>query len=201
MCEAAAGRPGSQPPGVWGCRPQPGTLGAWCTPCSAESGRPSNGWRSPALPFPSLTQSSSCWSPWQCASHGPLSPPQGRLGPRCKGKAGAELRSGRSRGVCQQRAACSFLGRKPCSEASLGKARQRQSSLAPATLPHRASEKSWSSGVLEEHSAPAKQGLSRTRLGCLLFLEEARLPACCSLGFQAGALYASCRSWLRGCLP
>ena len=28
MCEAAAGRPGSQPPGVWGCRPQPGTLGA-----------------------------------------------------------------------------------------------------------------------------------------------------------------------------
>ena len=65
-----------------------------------------------------------------------------------------------------------------------------QSSLASATLPDRASEQSWSSAVLEAHSAPAKQGLSRTRLGCLLFLEEARLPACCSLGFQAGALCA-----------
>ena len=53
MCKAAAGQPGSQPPGVLGCRPQPGSLGAWCTPCSAESGRPGNRWRSPApaLPF------------------------------------------------------------------------------------------------------------------------------------------------------
>ena len=27
------------------------------------------------LPFPSLSHSSPCWSPWQCASHRPLSPP------------------------------------------------------------------------------------------------------------------------------
>ena len=35
-------------------RPQPGALGAWCSPCGAESGWPSNRWRSPAvaLPFP-----------------------------------------------------------------------------------------------------------------------------------------------------
>ncbi|MES9107099.1 hypothetical protein ABER32_12525, partial [Cutibacterium acnes] len=59
-------------------------------------------------------------------------------------------------GVSQPRAACSFLGRKPSCEASLGKARPGQSSLAPATLPDRASEQSWSSAVLEAHSAPAK---------------------------------------------
>ena len=37
-----------------GCRPQPGALGAWCSPCCTESGRPNNRWRSPAvaLPFP-----------------------------------------------------------------------------------------------------------------------------------------------------
>ena len=103
--------------------------------------------------FQSFSQRSPCWSPWQCASHRPLSPPQGRLGPSCKGKAGAELRPGRRQ--CP-RAACSFLGRKPSSEASLGKARPGQSSLAPATLPDRASEQSWSSAVLEAHSAPAK---------------------------------------------
>ena len=93
-CHALAGRPRSQPPGVRGCRPQPGALGAWCTPCGAESGWPSNRWRSPAVPFSSLAQSSSCWSPWQCASHRPLSPPQGRLGPRSKrqGRSGAEAR-------------------------------------------------------------------------------------------------------------
>ena len=35
-------------------RPQPGALGAWCSPCGAESGRPRIRWRSPAvaLPFP-----------------------------------------------------------------------------------------------------------------------------------------------------
>ena len=35
-------------------RPQPGALGPWCSPCGAESGRPSNRWMSPAvaLPFP-----------------------------------------------------------------------------------------------------------------------------------------------------
>ena len=38
------------------------------------------------LPFASLWQSFHCWSPWQCATHQPLSPPQGRLGPKCKGK-------------------------------------------------------------------------------------------------------------------
>ena len=40
--------------GCAGCRPQPGAIGAWCSPCGAESGRPSNRWRSPALalPFP-----------------------------------------------------------------------------------------------------------------------------------------------------
>ena len=32
--------------------------------------------------------------PWQCATHQPLSPPQGRLGPKCKGKAGAEVKPG-----------------------------------------------------------------------------------------------------------
>ena len=54
VCHALAGHPRSQPPGVRGCRPQPGALGAWCSPCGAESGRPSNRWRIPAvaLPFP-----------------------------------------------------------------------------------------------------------------------------------------------------
>ena len=54
MCEAAAGRPQSQPPSVRGYRALLGALGAWCTPCGADSGRPSNRWRSPALalPFP-----------------------------------------------------------------------------------------------------------------------------------------------------
>ena len=33
-------------------RPQPGALGAWCSPCGAESGWPSNRWRSPAVAFP-----------------------------------------------------------------------------------------------------------------------------------------------------
>ena len=92
---AAAGRPGSQPPGVRGCRLQPGALGAWCTPCGAESVRPSNRWRSPALALPFPGTELFCWSPWQCARHRPLSPPKGRLGPRCKGKEGAELRPGR----------------------------------------------------------------------------------------------------------
>ena len=52
VCEAAAGRPGSQPSCVRGCRPQPGALGAWCTPCGAESRRPSNRWRSRVLALP-----------------------------------------------------------------------------------------------------------------------------------------------------
>ena len=108
------------------------------------------------MPFYSLAQSSSCLSPSQCASHRPLSPAKGRLVPRCKGKAGVELRPGWGSGVSQPHAACSFLGRKSSSEASLGKARTGQSSLAPATLPDRASEQSWSSAVLEAHSGQAK---------------------------------------------
>ena len=58
----------------------------------------------------------------------------------------------------------------------MGKARPGQGSLAPATLPHRASEQSWSSTVLEAHSALAKQGLSPTRLGCLLFPQGGSPP-------------------------
>ena len=201
MCEAAAGRPGSQPLGVRGCNPSQGPWEPGALRAALSQGGQATAGGALHLPFPSLSQSAPCWRPWQCASHRPLSPPQGRLGSRCKGKAEAELRPGSASGVSEPRAACSFLGRKPSSEASLGKARPGQNSLAPATLPHRASEQSWSSAILEAHSAPAKEGLSRTRLGCLLFLEEARLPACCSLGFQAGALCASCRSWLRGCLP
>ena len=46
-----------------------------------------------ALPFP-LTELS-LLKPWQCATHQPLSPPQRRLTPMCKGKAGLELRQGR----------------------------------------------------------------------------------------------------------
>ena len=59
-------------------------------------------------------------------------------------------------GVSEPRTACSFLGRKPSCEASLGKSRPGQSSLAPANLPDQASVQSWSSAVLEAHSAPAK---------------------------------------------
>ena len=44
--ESASGCAGLQIPAL--------ALGAWCSPCGAESGRPSNHWRSPAvsLPFP-----------------------------------------------------------------------------------------------------------------------------------------------------
>ena len=35
-----------------------------------------------------------------------------------------------------------------------------------------------------------------TWLGCLVFPQEARLPACCALGFQAVVPCASWRSWL-----
>ena len=103
-------------------------------------------------------------------------PPQERLGPRCKGKAGAELRPGRRQCISQPRAACSFLCRKPSSEASLGKPLPGQSNLEPGTLPDRASEQNWSSAVLEVHSAPAKQGFSRTQLGCLSFARGGLLP-------------------------
>ena len=169
MCEAAAGRPGSQPPGVRGCRPQPGALGAWCTRVALSQGGQATAGGALHLPFPSLSQSAPCWSPWQCASHRPLSPPQGHLGPRCKGKAGAELRPGRRQWRLPASRSLLLPGRKRSSEASLGKARPGHGSLATATLPHRASEQSWSSAVLEANSAPAKQGLSDTRLGCLLF--------------------------------
>ena len=33
-------------------RPQPGALGAWCSPCGPESARPSHRWRSPAVALP-----------------------------------------------------------------------------------------------------------------------------------------------------
>ena len=111
------------------------------------------------FPFSSHCQSSHCWSPFLCGTHWPLTPPEGCLGPRCKGKAGEELRPGRCQGVSQPRAACSFLGSIPRSSASLGKARLGQSSLAPETLPDRASEQSWSSAVLEAHLGLPKQGL------------------------------------------
>ncbi|XDA81361.1 hypothetical protein R6Z07_011473 [Ovis aries] len=62
---------------------------------------------------------------------------------------------GRVESPTQELNPCS-LHRKPSSEESLGKSRPGQSSLAPATLPDRASEQSWSSAVLEAHSAPAK---------------------------------------------
>ena len=42
----------------------------------------------------------------------------------------------------QARSDSSFLGREPKSKASLGKASQRPSSLAPETLPDRGSEQS-----------------------------------------------------------
>ena len=69
--------------------------GSLSSPCGDESGRPSNRSRIPALAFPFPLTELSLLEPWQCACHRPLSPPQGRLGPRCKGKAGAELRTGR----------------------------------------------------------------------------------------------------------
>ena len=78
--------------------------------------------------------------------------------------------------MSQLRAACSFLGRKPSREASLGKARPWQSSLTPGTLPDRASEQSWNSALLEAHLALAKQGFSRPRLGCICFPWGSSLP-------------------------
>ena len=69
--------------------------GSLSSPCGDESGRPSNRSRIPALAFPFPLTELSLLEPWQCACPWPLSPPQGRLGPRCKGKEGAELRPGR----------------------------------------------------------------------------------------------------------
>ena len=105
-------------------------------------------------------------------------PPQERLGPRCKGKAGAELRPGR----CQWRlpTSCRLLlpGQESRSQASLGKARPRQSSLAQGTLPDQGSQWSWSSAILEAHSAPPQQGLQQQATG-LPPLPRRRLPSTC----------------------
>ena len=76
-------------------RPQPGPLGAWCSPCTAESGRPSNRWRNPAvaLPFP-LTEFSLLEPLAVCNPPAPK-PSFRRTGHKWKGKAGLELRQGR----------------------------------------------------------------------------------------------------------
>ena len=95
VSEAADGHPRSQPPGMPGWRPQPVALGGAVLRAALSLGDQATAEGALHLPFPSLSQSSPCLSPWQYASHRPLSTTHGRLGSRFIGKADAELRSGR----------------------------------------------------------------------------------------------------------
>ena len=132
----------------------------------------------PNIPFISLEQSSHCWSPWQCGSHRPLSHHKNAWGLGAKARQEQSWGQEGASGVSQPRADCSFLGRKSRSQASLGKARPRQSSLAQGTLPDQGSQRSWSSAILEAHSAPPQQGLQQQATG-LPPLPRRRLPSTC----------------------
>ena len=81
---------------------------------------------------------------------------------------------------------------------SLGKPPPGQSSLTPGTLTDRANKLSWSSAILEAHSALTKKDLETHEAGCLVFPREGWLPRMCALGFQVWAPCASWRSWLKG---
>ena len=169
MCEAAAGRPGSQPPGVVQQTPsqrpwEPGALRA-----ALSHGGQTTAGEALHLPFPSLSHSSPCWGPWQCASHRPLSPPQGRLGPRCKGKAGAELRPGSRQWHLPASRRLLLPGQEVEQRGKSGQGWPWAEQPPTSNSARSGLKQSWSSAVLEAHSAQAKKGLSRTGLGCLLF--------------------------------
>ena len=70
-------------------------LGSWFCPCGAEPWRQRNRWRSPALALPFPLTELSLPGPLAVVNPPAPKPCPGRLGPRCKGKAGAELRPGR----------------------------------------------------------------------------------------------------------
>lgn len=129
-------------------------------------------------------------------------PPQERLGPRCKGKAGAELRPGR----CQWRLPTSCRLLLPGQEVyKPGKSGQGSPQAEQPRA--RNSARSGLSAELELCHTGGPLGSTPARLAAAgdwaasSSPEEAPFHLSCALGFQAEPYLASCRSWLRGYFP
>ena len=155
---------------VWGCIPHPRALGAWCSPCGPDLCGQATAGEAIQLPFPSLRQSSHCWSPWQCASHRPLSPPNVALGPNVE-------RQGRSRAEARKAPVASpSLVQPALSWAVTPEARQVSAMLAQGRAASRPGlcqigllSRAGALPFWRRTGAFPTRACRHTRLGCLIF--------------------------------